>query len=281
VTRHIAIDDATMRSLERHETAAHAIPRREMRDLGHAVVLFDPVDPDPFVNRMASVRWPSDDAGFDLRLTETLALFAAHGRRPHVWPSPVHATPVDLVDRLAACGFSDIGAGHVMVLDRPALCGPVAPGEAGRGVTMHGVRTAADAGPGDLEDVGRVLVESFGAPPWRGPELAEDLRRTLDDPRIAVVLVRVDGEPAASAKATTFAGMTYLSSIGTRDRFRGRGLAGLATRHAVATGRHAPGAADGPGLVYLGVDSGNEPALRLYERLGFASVGESPDMLLE
>ena len=27
--------------------------------------------------------------------------------------------------------------------------------------------------------------------------------------------------------------------------------------------------------------SGNLPALRLYERLGFASIGEAPDLLLE
>jgi RimJ/RimL family protein N-acetyltransferase len=36
-----------------------------------------------------------------------------------------------------------------------------------------------------------------------------------------------------------------------------------------------------PGRTYLGVFTGNEPALRLYGRLGFASLGESPDMLLE
>ena len=96
------------------------------------------------------------------------------------------------------------------------------------------------------------------------------------------MLVRIDGEPAACAKATSFDGMTYLSSIGTREPFRGQGLAGLATRHAVAIARAAgAGAAGGPDLVYLGVHSGNEAALRLYQRLGFASVGESPDLLLE
>jgi ribosomal protein S18 acetylase RimI-like enzyme len=121
-----------------------------------------------------------------------------------------------------------------------------------------------------------VLAESFGAPVARGPELAADLQRTLGDPRIVVVLVRVDGEAAACAKATTFDGMTYLSSVGTRAAYRGRGLAGVATRHALEIGQGR-----GTGLAYLGVHSGNEPALRLYERLGFASVGESPDMLLE
>ncbi len=85
----------------------------------------------------------------------------------------------------------------------------------------------------------------------------------------------MDGEPAAAAKATTFDGLTYLSSIGTRVAHRGRGLASLATRHAmtVAGGRVE-------GRTYLGVFSGNEPALRLYARLGFASIGEAPDLLL-
>jgi RimJ/RimL family protein N-acetyltransferase len=32
---------------------------------------------------------------------------------------------------------------------------------------------------------------------------------------------------------------------------------------------------------YLGVFSGNEAAIRLYSRLGFATVGESPDLLFE
>jgi ribosomal protein S18 acetylase RimI-like enzyme len=263
-----------MRTLERHEVHAHAIPRREVRDLGHAVMLHDPEDPDPFWNRLQSVRWPADDMGFETRLAEALALFLALGRQPHIWPSPMHSQPADLAERLAANGFRDIGAGHVMVLDDPAAARPVRPTEPGRGVTLHAIRTAADAAERDPEDIGRVLAESFGALPERGPELARDLRRTLDDPRIVLALVRVDGEPAACAKATTFEGLTYLSSIGTRDAFRGRGLAGLATRHVMA----AAGAREA-GAAYLGVFSGNVPALRVYTRLGFASVGESPDML--
>ena len=271
--RSVDIDDTTMRALERHETRAHAIPGREVRDLGHAVVLHDHLDADPFWNRMASVRWPDDAEGFDRRLTEALALFASLGRRPHVWPSPVHCRPVNLASRLEAHGFKAFGSGHVMVLDDPAGSPPVRAGEPGHGITLHAIRTAADAGATDCDDLGAVLAESFGALPGRAHQLAADLRITLDDPRVVLVLVRVNGEPAASAKATTFDGFTYLSSIGTRATFRGRGLAGLATRHAMA-------GAGSAGRTYLGVFSDNEPALRLYTRLGFASVGESPDMLL-
>ena len=123
-----------------------------------------------------------------------------------------------------------------MVLADPAACGPLAAGEAGDGVVVHGIRRAADAAEGDVDDVALVLAESFGAAPGRAEELAADLRLTLDDPRVALVLVRVEGEPAAVAKATSFDGFVYLSSIGTRAAFRGRGLAALATRHAVAIG---------------------------------------------
>ena len=68
---------------------------------------------------MARVRWPSEPAAFDRRLTEAIAMFVVLGRRPHVWPSPVHAEPADLAGRLAANGFRDIGGGHLMVLARP------------------------------------------------------------------------------------------------------------------------------------------------------------------
>jgi ribosomal protein S18 acetylase RimI-like enzyme len=275
VIRSVQVDDTTMRALERHETRAHAIPGREVLELGHAIALYDRRDPDPFWNRMASVRWPDDPAGFDTRLTEALALFASLDRRPHIWPSPACSTPADLVERLIGHGFRDTGGGHLMLLEDPTASPPVHPTELGAGVTVHGIRTAADAGPTDCDHLGLVLAESFGSLPGREAELAADLRATLDDPRIALVLVRVGGEPAACAKATTFEGLTYLSSIGTREAFRGRGLAGLATRHALAVA-----GARTAGSAYLGVFSGNLPALRVYARLGFASVGESPDLLL-
>ena len=123
--RRQAIDDETLRALERHETIAHSIPRREVRDLRDAYVLYDPRDPDPFWNRMVSVRWPAEAAAFDRRLTESLALFALLSRTPHVWPSPVHSAPADLIARLLANGFGDVGTGHVMVLPDPGSVPPV------------------------------------------------------------------------------------------------------------------------------------------------------------
>ena len=257
MTRFVDVDEPTLLALERHETEAHALPRREIRDLGDALLLTDPRDADPFWNRLARVRWPAERAAFDQRLAETMALFGVLARTPHVWPSPVHGRPADLILRLRALGFRDIGGGHLMIRPAPGDASPVAPAELGRGVELRVIGAPADASPGDLDDIGRVLAESFGAATSRGPELAADLAITLDDPRVLLVLARVDGEPAAVAKATTFDGLTYLSSIGTREPFRGRGLARLVTRHAMAlAGRESR-------FAYLGVWSGNAPALRV------------------
>jgi ribosomal protein S18 acetylase RimI-like enzyme len=269
------IDDATILRLERHESHAHAIPSREVRDLGDALVLVDAHDADPFWNRMVSVRWPAAPAAFDRRLNEALALFSLLRRQPHVWPSPDHNRPEDLAARLVANGFRDVGGGHVMVLRDVAACVPVDPAELDEGLTLRTIARPEDAGPDDVADVARVLVASFGALPDRAVALAADLRRTLGDPRVVLVLARVNGLPAAVAKATTFDGCTYLSSIGTHPAYRGRGLGGLVTRRAVEVG-----ATGGAEIVYLGVFSGNAPAMALYRRLGFASIGEAPDLLL-
>jgi len=276
VTATLVVDPATMLDLERHETLAHSIPSREVRDQRDALVLYDPHDRDPFWNRMVRVRWPSDAGAFDRRLAEALTFFALVDRVPHVWPSPLHGEPADLVARLEANGFRDVGGGHVMVHAEPAKLRAVEPDAAPSGVALTTIVTPRDAGPRDVLDIARVLAEAFGAAPGREAELAGDLERTLGDPRIVLVLARVDGEPAAVAKASTFDGLTYLSSIGTRSAYRGRGLARLVTRHAVAVGGGA-----GSRLAYLGVFSGNVAALRLYEGLGFRSIGESPDLLLE
>lgn len=263
-----------MRALERHETMAHAIPRREVRDLGDALLLVDALDPDVFWNRLVSVRWPDEPAAFDARLTEAIALFGLLDRRPHVWPSPAYNRPADLADRLAAFGFRDVGGGHLMVLARPDAAPPIAAGELPPGVTVDLVHATPDPGAATRDAAG-VLAEAFDADPGHRHALAADLARSLADRRVAVAIVRVEGEAAAVAKATTFDGATYLSSIGTRIGVRGRRLGELATRAAIAHGRAA-----GAATAYLGVFSGNAPALRLYERLGFASIGESPDLVL-
>ena len=66
-------DAATSRRLLLHEAAVHAVPGRQLDDLGDGLLLLDPVDPEPFWNRLEALRWPTDPDAFDRRLTEIRA----------------------------------------------------------------------------------------------------------------------------------------------------------------------------------------------------------------
>lgn len=273
----IDIDPVTMRRLLVHEASVHATPGRELRDLGDAVLLNDPIDPEPFWNRLAAIRWPADPSAFDRRLTEILILFATLARQPHVWPSVAHDTPPDLVERLMANGFRDMGAGMLMALVDPTpveVAGdPVLPPD----VTLE--RAGGISGP-PAEAMSlalmEVLADAFDVTPDREPGVRGETVASLGDARFTHYMVRVEGRPAAVARAATFDGMTYLSSIGTATWARGRGFGRLVTTVAVRDARRA-----GSAWIHLGVFADNQPAIRLYSGLGFQRIGEpGPDLLL-
>lgn len=271
-----AIDAQTLRFLELHETRVHALPGRRVRDLGDAVLLHDPLDREPFWNRLAAVTFPADPRAFERRLDEVITLFATLDRLPHVWPRPLFNEPVDLVDRLLGAGFVDIGGGLVMLLDDPAPSAeltrrPRPDLEIERLHLVDPARRRAVA-----PEIALVLAESFDVEPSRRDPIADETAAMFDRPEQHAYLVRVGGEPAAVAKRATFDGATYLSSIGTRPRFRGRGLGALATALAVEDGLAA-----GSRWTYLGVFTENHAARRVYERLGFVAIGGPvPDLLL-
>jgi ribosomal protein S18 acetylase RimI-like enzyme len=135
------------------------------------------------------------------------------------------------------------------------------------------------AGPA-AEDAARgiaiVLAEAFRIEPERLGAIEAEMEVLLGRESFYGVLVRVDGEPAATARRTTFAGASYLSSIGTRPRFQGRGLGRLASAVAMYDAVEA-----GSRWTYLGVFDDNLVARRMYEDLGFVVLGgPSPDLLL-
>lgn len=280
-----SIDAATARFLARHECQAHALARREYRDLGDAALVHDPNDREPFWNHLAAVAWPSDGAAFDRRLAEALAMFAALDRAPNVWTLPGFDEPADLVARLVANGFVDMGGGLTMVLDpadfQPGSLDPrgATPGQRlpAAGVTVERASLLDGAAGRDLaNEAAMVLGEAFEVELGRAALIADETIASLADPAFHVCLVRVDGEPAAVARRYTFDGASYLSSIGTRPSFQGRGLGRLVTRivteDAIAAGSR---------WVHLGVYTDNLVARRLYESLGFAVMGGvAPDLLL-
>ena len=271
------IDAATMRWLLLHEARIHAIPGRDLRDLGDAILLHDALEAEPFWNRLEGLSWPSDATLFDRRLTEILVLFASLGRTPHIWASPLHDSPPDLVARLESNGFRDLGASYVMVLSDPSASTDADARPLPHGVTLERL-SAIEAAAAEVArvDIASVLVDAFEVEPERVGGIEGETGSSLRHPWFTHYLARVDGVPASVARRATFDGATYLSSIGTAGWARGRGLGSLVTRAAVADA-----VAVGSRWTYLGVFADNPAAIGIYERAGFSRIGEAaPDLLL-
>jgi ribosomal protein S18 acetylase RimI-like enzyme len=270
------LSQETLRFLEIHSARAVAIPGRGWHDLGDAVMLFSASEKEAFFNRLTAVRWPDEPRAFDARLRRANELFAALDRKPYVWAIPNLSTPVDLAARLAANGFVDQGGGFDMLLvkDRRELANEPLP----KGAVLERWNCPPHE---DVEALAPALAlvigESFRIPDARRPNLTAEIALTLEQARFHAYVLRIDGEPVATGERYSFDGASYLSSIGTRPGWRGRGFGRLIT---MALARDSLAA--GYDLVYLGVYAENTPAINLYERLGFAMLGSrSADMLLE
>ena len=286
-------DPDLARRLVLHEARAQQTPARELRDLGDGWLFHDPSDAEPFWNRLIAPLWPNESHAFERRLDEVVTLFATLGRLPHIRPLTVGGGPPDMAARLTAAGFEWIGSDRRMVLiDHARVRELVAASEA-RVANSFGAdavsvsRREATVEPGSERrrwgerrhwaiDASLVLADAFGVDQARRVALENDILACISRPACAVLLLSVEGEPAAIARRATTDDGTYLSSIGTRRAYRGRGLGALATALAASDAVEA-----GSDVIHLAVEADNEPALRLYERLGFAHVGEpAPDLLL-
>jgi GNAT superfamily N-acetyltransferase len=118
------------------------------------------------------------------------------------------------------------------------------------------------------------------APDAFGTLLAEDEARPLPEwrarlerPDVATFLAVVDGRDGGVATGTAYEGQegaAGLFSMWTAPEFRGRGVGGALVEAVVAWARGA-----GYRRVLLDVADGNLPAIRLYEKRGFAPNGET------
>jgi len=275
------------RRLMLHEAEVQLTLGRQLRDLGDGLLLHDPGDSEPFWNRLVIPRWPANPAAFDRRLDEIVTLFATLGRVPHVRPAPLHNEPGDLARRLTDNGFGVVAADLRLVLADAGPCEELAQrfeDEAPSQRLSISRFPAASAGPARswTGDASAVLAEAFQVDPFRRVALEADLLACAARPGCVVLVLYEDAEPVATARASSAGGGTYLSSIGARPGWRGRGYGATITALAVVAALQAPRRRSARGLpiVHLAVDVGNIRARRLYERLGFRVVGEAvPDLL--
>ncbi len=272
----LGLSPETLRFLEVHPARAISIPGRAWRDFGDSVMLFSASEKEPFFNRLTAVRWPEDPGEFDARLTQAIELFEALDRKPYFWLIPELSTPADVVARLATNGFVDQGGGYDMVLLRDPDGRPEVALPAGAVLEHWNNPSEADR-PALAEALALVISESFHIPDVRRANLVAEIGLTLQQPYFHAYVIRINGEAVATGERYSFDGASYISSIGTRPAWRGRGLGEIVTR---ALARDSITA--GLDLVYLGVYADNGRAIRLYERLGFGVLGaRSSDMLLE
>jgi ribosomal protein S18 acetylase RimI-like enzyme len=273
-------DPALAQRLLLHEARAQQAMGRELRDLGDGWLFYDPSDPEPFWNRLIAPSWPADAKAFGRRLDEIVTLFATLDRIVHVRPLPVGSRPPDLADRLLAAGFERVGSDRRMVLvDREPsrrLAASWAPRLGGElAVDRHPDRSLSRRGSW-AADASLVVGESFGVDPFRRVALETDILACAARPGCSILLLHEAGEPVAMARRATVGSGSYLSSIGTRPRWRGRGYGSLVTALAVLEAMDA-----GSELIHLAVDVANDRARGFYEALGFAVLGDPvPDLLL-
>jgi GNAT superfamily N-acetyltransferase len=261
----------SIRRLALHEARAHAQGNRRVIDLGDAILLHDPGEPDPFLNRLSAVQLPEDTSAFDRRLAELLTLFAGLGRRPHVWLGPAFRSPPDIADRLLGDGFVDLGGTNLMV--ERLHVSPPRPGT--RAVTL---RRLSEGGPGAKDLIDRaaiVMGEAFGVDVESVGEITRELESAAT-PESDICLLSIGDEPVSAGRRYTADGATYLSSIGTRPRWTGLGFGTAVTAQLAEDGRRA-----GATSTYLAVEWSNERAQAMYRRLGFETVGDrAADLLL-
>ncbi|WP_230685063.1 ribosomal protein S18-alanine N-acetyltransferase [Cellulomonas sp. JZ18] len=139
-----------------------------------------------------------------------------------------------------------------------------APG-APAGTPAHGAVTVRPLTPDDLPELVRMEGELFGAGAWSG----ESLREEITGPgRTYVGAVLPDGRLVGYA-GTWFDGYdVQVMTVGTDAAHQGRGIGRLLLVHLLEQAR---GTGAESALLEVRVD--NDPAIHLYESLGFTRLG--------
>ena len=119
----------------------------------------------------------------------------------------------------------------------------------------------------DCEEVSRLEKEIFGADAWS----REDFEETLCCDYACYIVAKEDGNIIGSAGLRNMCGDADITNVLIRSDYRRRGIALKMLSELMDRG-----ASIGARNFTLEVRRGNEPAIRLYEKLGFVSEGIRP-----
>jgi len=208
----------------------------------------------PMFNHAARVRWEAD---WSTSLEALAADLRAAGERPAVLLVEGLSTPADLGERLRAAGWTLALAERILWTRRAAVVPHLDP--------RLRIEAVTAARSDTYEEVERAI---FGVPEADAEDRRRSLRSALNRGRVRAYLVRLDGEPIATARLHSGEGIATLGGIGVVPSQRRKGYATLittvATRAALATGSR---------LVWLSVAETDGGATAMYERLDFRPAG--------
>jgi ribosomal protein S18 acetylase RimI-like enzyme len=205
----------------------------------------------PGYNFAAGVRWPAD------AVAEHIERLEAYMRRLDEWPTAFVADgltePASLAAELDRAGWLELERETVQVTRRQ-------PGVPHLDASLR-LEAVTPRSAGECQDLEQ---EAFGLSDQHAEFRRERLAAAIERGDMRAFMVRLDGRVVASARLSQADGVAAISGVGVAVAQRGKGFGSLVT--AVAT---RAGLAMGNRLVWLSVDERNEPAMRLYRRLGY------------
>jgi len=205
----------------------------------------------PGYNFAACLRWQPDEV--EQRLEALRRWFIDAGEWPALVVAEGLTTPADLPQRLAGQGWVELERERIYVTRQQPTVPHLVPSLRIEAVT-----------PQTAPECQQIEEQVFGLAEQYAASRTEHLARAVGSGGLRAYLVRLDGEAVASARLSVSDGLAAISGVGVVPHQRNKGFATLVT--SVAT---RAGLAMGNALVWLSVDERNDPALKVYRRLGY------------
>jgi ribosomal protein S18 acetylase RimI-like enzyme len=205
----------------------------------------------PGYNFAACLRW--DAAEVDERVDALRRWFIDAGEWPALVVSEGLTRPAGLAQRLASLGWIELERERIYATRQQ----PTVPH------LVSSLRIEAVT-PQTAAECQAIEEQVFGLAAQHATSRVDHLAQAVGSGALRAYLVRLDGEAVASARLSVEDGLAAISGVGVVPHQRNKGFATLVT--SIAT---RAGLAMGSTLAWLSVDERNEPALKVYRRLGY------------